>query len=280
MDNQRQVIMEVTGSATQDGAGVQLVRVLGNQTAKAFDPFLMLDAFDSMNPDNYIKGFPWHPHRGIETVTYLISGEIEHGDSMGNAGSITDGGCQWMTAGSGVIHQEMPKASSRMLGAQLWINLPAANKMVPPAYNGISASDVPNINENGALIKVVSGSYKGTNGAFSGKFVDATYLDVTLDPNTEWAYESVPEDTLFVYIYSGGGYFQKPYETHYLLKRALLLSHGHSVNIKAGEDGLGFLLLTAKPLNEPIAWGGPIVMNTREELNQAFRELDDNTFVK
>ncbi len=167
-----------------------------------------------------------------------------------------------------------------MLGAQLWINLPAKDKMTPPAYNGIKASDVPSIDERGAVIKVISGGYKGTAGAFKGKFVDATYLDVSLDPNTEWAYESVPDNTLFVYVYSGGGYFQKPCETYYPLKRALLLGHGRDVNVKAGEDGLGFLLLTAKPLNEPIAWGGPIVMNTREELNQAFRELDDNTFVK
>ncbi len=280
MDNQRQVTKEVTGSATQDGAGVKLVRVLGNQTAEAFDPFLMLDAFDSTNPDDYTKGFPWHPHRGIETVTYLINGEIEHSDSMGNVGTITDGGCQWMTAGSGVIHQELPKASPRMLGAQIWINLPAADKMTASAYNGIKASDVPNINEDGATIRVVAGSYKGTAGAFKGKFVDATYLDVSLKPNTEWAYTSVPEDTLFVYLYTGGGYFQKPYETYYPLKRALLFSNALDVNIKAGDDSLGFLLLMAKPLKEPIAWGGPIVMNTREELSRAFKELDDETFVK
>jgi redox-sensitive bicupin YhaK (pirin superfamily) len=191
-----------------------------------------------------------------------------------------DGGCQWMTAGSGIIHQEMPKPSARMLGAQLWINLPAKDKMTPPAYNGIHAADVPQIKEDGAVIRVISGGYRGTQGAFQGKFVDATYLDVSLEPGVEWMYESVPENTLFIYTYMGDGYFEKPYEALYPMRRALLFSHGRDVRIKAGEKGMGFLLLTAKPLGEPIAWGGPIVMNTPEELNQAFQELRNETFVK
>lgn len=280
MDGQRQVTKEVTGFATEDGAGVKLTRVLGNTTVDAFDPFLMLDAFDSTRPGDYTKGFPWHPHRGIETVTYLISGDIEHGDSMGNAGSILDGECQWMTAGSGVIHQEMPKAVEHLLGAQLWINLPADKKMADPAYNDIRAADVPRIREDGALVKVIAGGYKGEPGAFRGKYVDATYLDVSLEPDAEWTYESVPENTLFVYIYGGGGYFQKPWAEQFPAKRALLFSHEKLVHVKAGEDGVRFLLLTAKPLYEPVAWGGPIVMNTREELAQAFEELDDGTFIK
>jgi len=280
MDEQRQVRKVVTGVATQDGAGVKLTRVLGNGTVEDFDPFLMLDAFDSGNPDDYTKGFPWHPHRGIETVTYLISGDIEHGDSMGNKGSILDGECQWMTAGSGVIHQEMPKAAERMLGTQLWINLPAKDKMAEPEYNGISADDVPKIEEGGALVKIIAGDYKGNQGAFKGKYVNATYLDVSLEADVEWEYVSVPENTLFVYIYDGEAYFQKPWQELFESKRALLFTHGEKLNVKAGKNGVRFLVLTAAPLYEPVAWGGPIVMNTREELDKAFNELEEGTFIK
>ena len=279
MNEYRLVQREVTGHATEDGAGVKLTRVLGIKTVEDFDPFLMLDAFDSTNPDDYTKGFPWHPHRGIETVTYLIEGDIEHKDSMGNSGSIRAGDCQWMTAGSGIIHQEMPQPCERMLGAQLWINLPAKDKMARPAYNSIVAAEVPSIKEEGALVKVVAGEYKGKAGAFSGEYVDASYLDVVLEPGAEWEYTSIPENTLFVYIYSGGGRFDDS-GREYPLKRALLLSHGEKVKAIAGSEGVGFLLLTAKALHEPVAWGGPIVMNSEDELQEAFRELDEDTFVK
>ncbi len=280
MDDYRQVRKVVTGTATEDGAGVKLTRVLGNRTVEDFDPFLMLDAFDSTNPDDYTKGFPWHPHRGIETVTYLLRGDMEHGDSMGNSGSILDGDCQWMTAGSGVIHQEMPQPADRMQGMQLWINLPAKDKMTPPAYNSITADSVPQVREDGTDVKVIAGRYKDTDGAFNGKFVDATYLDITMAPGAKWDYVTIPENTLFVYIYDGEGYFSKLSDEIFPAKRALLFTHGKDLSVTAGENSVRFILLTAMPLYEPVAWGGPIVMNTRDELSQAFQELEDGTFVK
>lgn len=280
MDENRQVRQVVTGHATQDGAGVKLTRVLGNETVEDFDPFLMLDAFDSTNPDDYTRGFPWHPHRGIETVTYLISGDIEHADSMGHGGSILDGDCQWMTAGSGIIHQEMPKAAKRMQGAQLWINLPARHKMTKPAYNSITAASIPRVDEHGALVKIIAGLYNGKQGAFRGEYVDATYLDVALQPGAEWTFDTVPSNTLFAYIYDGSGCFSQPFTEQFESRRALLFTHGEKLFVKAGENGLKFLLLTAPPLLEPVAWGGPIVMNTRDELAAAFHELDEGTFIK
>ena len=183
MTDLRQIRRIVTGKKTIDGAGVHLVRVLGYRDTQDFDPFLMLDAFDSDNPEDYIKGFPWHPHRGIETVTYLIQGDIEHGDSLGNSGSILDGDCQWMTAGSGIIHQEMPKASSRMYGAQLWLNLPAADKMAPPAYGDIQRDQVPVVKGDGHTVRIVAGDYQGKAGAFQGRYIQTTYLDIEMEPN-------------------------------------------------------------------------------------------------
>jgi redox-sensitive bicupin YhaK (pirin superfamily) len=280
MDDYRQVRKVVTGTATEDGAGVKLTRVLDSRTVGDFDPFLMLDVFDSTSPDDYIKGFPWHPHRGIETVTYLISGNMEHGDSMGNRGRIRDGECQWMTAGSGVTHQEMPQPTDRMQGMQLWINLPAKDKMTPPAYNSITADSVQRVREDGADVKVIAGRYKDTGGAFQGKFVDAAYLDVTIAPGAKWDYVTVPENTLFVYIYGGEGYFSKLSDEIFSAKRALLFTHGKYLHVTAGKNGVRFILLTAMPLYEPVAWGGPIVMNTRDELLLAFREIEDGTFVK
>ncbi len=280
MMDYRKVQRVVTGVATQDGAGVKLTRVLGKPTVEDFDPFLMLDAFDSRNPADYIRGFPWHPHRGIETVTYLLSGDIEHGDSTGNHGSILSGDCQWMTAGSGIIHQEMPRAVGHMKGTQLWINLPAASKMTMPLYNSIMADSVPVVGDGGASVKVIAGRYKNKKGAFEGKFVKATYLDVSLAPGAVWEFDSIPDETLFVYIYGGGGWFEKERAEYYPEKRALLFTHGKKIYVEAGKEGAGFLLLMGKPLKEPVAWGGPIVMNTEEELEIAFHELDDNTFIK
>jgi redox-sensitive bicupin YhaK (pirin superfamily) len=277
---ERTVVREVTGHATEDGAGVKLTRVLGIRTVEDFDPFLMLDAFDSTCPDDYTKGFPWHPHRGIETVTYLVTGDIEHSDNMGNRGSIRNGECQWMTAGSGVIHQEMPKACDHMMGAQLWINLPAKEKMTAPKYNSITADSVPEVQKDGAGIRVVAGDYEGTAGAFHGDFVDATYLDVKLEPDTEWTFRSAPEETLFVYIFEGSGYFGKPYGGELSARCALLFGEGDAASIRSGADGLRFILLSGRPLKEPVAWGGPVVMNTEEELKQAFAELDNNTFIR
>ncbi len=285
MDTVRKIIKITKGIPATDGAGVKLVRVIGHNDTENYDPFLMLDAFDSENPEDYTKGFPRHPHRGIETITYLIHGDIEHGDSLGNSGSILDGECQWMTAGSGIIHQEMPKASNRMLGAQLWLNLPAKDKMTQPSYGDIKAENVPVIEENGTKIHVLAGEYRGYKGAFEGKYIKADYLDVELPANQEWSFTNDPANTLFIYIFAGKASFdpdQNAADPSALVdeKQAVLFGQGEKFWIKAAVQDVRFILLSAKPLNEPIAWGGPIVMNTREELNLAFRELDNNTFIK
>ncbi|MGB2578779.1 hypothetical protein AAIR98_000698 [Elusimicrobium simillimum] len=277
----RKVAKLVTGTATQDGAGVKLTRVLSRPDVKDFDPFLMLDAFDSKNPDDYTKGFPWHPHRGIETVTYLVEGDIEHGDSMGNKGSINDGCCQWMTAGSGIIHQEMPKPAPHMLGLQLWINLPKKDKMTAPAYRDIRSEMIPVIKEDGAVIRVIAGEYKGKKGATKGDYVKATYLDVKLESNALWEIDTNPDETVFVYLLQGDAVFEEESSTQYIpAKTAVLMTYGDNMYVKAGDKGARFVLLAAKPLKEDVAWGGPIVMNTREELQNAFEELDNGTFIK
>ncbi|NCU25625.1 pirin family protein [Candidatus Nomurabacteria bacterium] len=276
----REVLRITKGKPAVDGAGVKLVRVIGYNDTKDYDPFLMLDAFDSQDPDDYTKGFPWHPHRGIETITYLIKGDIEHGDNLGNRGSILDGECQWMTAGSGIIHQEMPQASERMLGAQLWLNLPAKDKMTDPLYGDIKSEDVPVVKTDNAIVRVIAGEYNGVKGAFEGKFIKASYLDVELVEGTEWFCEVEEERTLFVYIFYGSGSFGSKGSSVISEKQAVLLGEGDTFRVKAVGSALRFILMSAKPLREPIAWGGPIVMNTREELDQAFRDLDNNTFIK
>jgi len=280
MDNLRKVNKVITGRNAIDGAGVKLVRVFDSYEVKDFDPFLMLDAFDSTNPNDYIKGFPWHPHRGIETITYLIKGNIEHSDSLGNVGNILDGDCQWMTAGSGIIHQEMPKTSERMLGAQIWLNLPAKNKMVKPKYGDIKNENIPVIFEDSNIIHLLAGTYKGKKGAFEGDYIKATYLDVEVSAGKEWFFENDKDFTLFIYIIQGEGIFEPNSEKTISEKHAVLFSKGEKFWVKASEQGIRFLLLSAKPLNEPIAWGGPIVMNTKEELKLAFEELEDGNFIK
>ena len=280
MENLRKVIKVTRGTPSVDGAGVRLVRVIGHNDTQDYDPFLMLDAFDSTDPDDYTRGFPWHPHRGIETITYLIRGDIEHGDSLGNSGSILDGDCQWMTAGSGIIHQEMPKASQRMLGAQIWLNLPAKDKMTQPAYGDIRGEDVPVIEENGVRVHVLSGSYQGHPGAFEGRYVPASYLDIELPAYHEWSLDTDPQATLFVYIFSGKVNFDRQKPQWSDAKQAVLFGPGEKFWMQAADQDVRMILLSARPLREPIAWGGPIVMNTKEELKQAFRELDEHTFIK
>jgi quercetin 2,3-dioxygenase len=280
MGTMRTINKVITGQRATDGAGVRLVRVIGHNDVKEFDPFLMLDAFDSTNPEDYTKGFPWHPHRGIETVTYLIQGDIEHGDSLGNKGSILNGDCQWMTAGSGIIHQEMPKASNRMLGVQLWLNLPAKDKMTKPQYRDILSSKIPVIEENGHKVHIISGSYKGKAGALQGDYVKPLFIDVELKEGNAWSLEVEKDATLFVYIVSGEGCFEQNAKEYISEKHAVLFNEGDTFYAKAYGKGMRFLLLSAKPLKEPIAWGGPIVMNTKEELNQAFKEIEDGTFIK
>jgi redox-sensitive bicupin YhaK (pirin superfamily) len=269
----------LTGTNQVDGAGVRLVRVLGPATTKDFDPFLMLDAFDSRNPADYVQGFPWHPHRGIETVTYLIAGDIEHGDSLGNQGHIRDGCCQWMTAGSGIIHQEMPQASPRMLGLQLWINLPRKDKWARPQYRDLTPDRIPTVHEAAGTVSVVSGHYGKAAGATQGDYVKALLLDVGLKPDAAWRLPVDPEATLFIYIVEGAGTLGDsvtPTESH----RAVLFGEGDELTVRAGSQGMRFVLAAGRPLHEPIAWGGPIVMNTQAELDQAFAELDQGTFIR
>lgn len=269
----------VTGHKAVDGAGVHLVRVLGSWTVKNFDPFLMLDAFDSRNPQDYIKGFPLHPHRGIETFTYLIQGEIDHKDSLGNHGRILDGCCQWMTAGGGILHQEMPKATERILGLQLWINLPRKYKMAHPKYRDIRPDMVPKIKEDSATVAVVTGEYNEVQGATRGEYVDVNFWDLTIKPNKTWQAVTNPHETMFAYIIEGACAFAENGE---LLpaKRAVLLSAGKNVRILTGSEGARLVLVSGSPLHEPVAWGGPIVMNTKEELQHAFRELEEGSFIK
>lgn len=280
MSRLRTVRKIVTGVRAVDGAGVRLVRVFGHHDTRDFDPFLMLDAFDSTDPDDYTRGFPWHPHRGIETITYLVQGDIEHADSLENKGSILDGDCQWMTAGSGIIHQEMPKASDRMLGVQLWLNLPAKDKMTSPRYGDIKKSSIPVKDENGSKVHIIAGEYLGMPGAFQGGHVPATYLDVEVAAGQEWSFSNEPEQNLFIYILRGEGCFDHDCKTMVAEKHAVLFSEGDQFRVKASAEGIRFLLLSGKPLKEPIAWGGPIVMNTQAELDLAFKELDVNMFIK
>jgi quercetin 2,3-dioxygenase len=280
MNEIRTIRKIVTGQNAIDGAGVKLVREIGYNDTKDFDPFLMLDAFDSTDPSDYIKGFPWHPHRGIETVTYLIAGDIEHGDSMGNKGSILSGDCQWMTAGSGIIHQEMPKPAARLLGTQLWLNLPAKDKMVQPKYRAITEQDIPVIDEKNKKVHILCGTYNGNKGAIEGDYVKALYLDVEIDAGSEWDLSTEPDHTLFIYILRGEAVFGDESDQLIPEKHVILFSEGNTFRVKTQEKGVRFLLMSGKPLKEPIAWGGPIVMNTRKELNQAFEELDNNTFIR
>lgn len=285
---QRILTQVVRGRETVDGAGVKLRRVLGPPTIKDFDPFLMLDGFDSRDPADYVAGFLWHPHRGIETVTYLISGRIEHQDSLGNSGTIGELQCQWMTAGSGILHQEMPQASERMLGCQLWVNLPAASKMCRPTYRDLKAQDIPAVSEGQARVRVLSGDYRGQKGPLENGFVEVRYLDVELAPGAPWTdAQTANGDTLFLFLIEGSLAIGENSSDFQAKPCALLLAAASgpgeppdAVEVKAGPEGARFLLIAGKPLGEPVAWGGPIVMNSQEELDQAFAELDAGTFIK
>jgi redox-sensitive bicupin YhaK (pirin superfamily) len=262
---------------TLEGAGVRLHRVFGYHQVPLFDPFLLLDHFGSGDPEDYIKGFPWHPHRGIETVTYMLSGQVEHGDSLGNTGVIDSGDLQWMTAGSGIIHQEMPQRYDGLLeGFQLWVNLPAKKKMTTPRYRGIIDSQLPIVHHEDATLKVIAGNVVGTQGPVTDLMVDIEYYDVTLVKGKDFIRPTKKGYTTFLYVISGSGSIvDKKIMPHH----GVLLSDGDRVRISA-EDMLRFLFITGEPLKEPVAWGGPIVMNTEAELGQAFKELDEGTFVK
>jgi quercetin 2,3-dioxygenase len=265
------------GRETRDGAGVKLTRIFGNDRAHLTDPFLLLDHFGSDDPADYIRGFPWHPHRGIETVTYMLEGEAEHGDSLGNAGVIGPGDLQWMTAGSGILHQEMPKPrDGRMYGFQLWVNLPARAKMMPPRYRDIASREVPVVSDGGASIKVIAGACGGVRGPVRDLVVEVEYLDVALTAGARFAFPVKPGHTAFCYLYEG----QSEVSGSGLGAHDLLLARGaQSIDLVASVPSR-CILVAGPPLGEPIAWGGPIVMNTREELELAFRELDEGTFIK
>jgi hypothetical protein len=290
----------IKAKPTLEGAGVQLRRAFGFGATTDFDPFLLLDDFRNDNPEEYLAGFPWHPHRGIETITYVLAGTVEHGDSLGNRGAIAAGDIQWMTAGSGIIHQEMPKGdpTGRMHGFQLWANLPAALKMTPPRYQEIKAPDVPVVtDDDGTRARVVCGSFWGKTGPVDGIAADPSYLDVSVSPGKR---KTLPVETTrhaFAYVFAGSGRFCNasaplavPTEGVGWLdtdppvaadnRSLVLFDQGDEVVVQAGDEGIRFLLISGQPLQEPVAWYGPIVMNTQQQLQQAFAELSAGTFLK
>jgi redox-sensitive bicupin YhaK (pirin superfamily) len=280
MSKLREVEKVFKGYASEDGAGVKLYRVIGhNGFDDALDPFLLLDAFDSTNPKDYIKGFPFHPHRGMQTITYLISGDIEHQDSLGNKGSILDGDAQYMTAGSGIIHQEMPKPSKRMLGVQVWVNLPKKDKMCEPEYGNIVSKNVAQLTKDGVTLRVIAGECLGKKANYEAKYVKTNMIDFKMDSGARFVYVSKPATTLFVYIFEGSLAFNGT-KDFVPMRDAVVFKSGDELDIEAGEDGARFLLFEAKPLHEEVAWYGPIVMNTWDEINETFQELNDGTFIK
>ena len=281
-----------------EGAGVRLRRAFGFSATEEFDPFLLLDDFRNERPDHYLAGFPWHPHRGIETITYVLAGTVEHGDSLGNRGSLGAGDVQWMTAGSGIMHQEMPKGdpTGRMHGFQLWSNLPAALKMTKPRYQDIAAKDVAEIrDDDGTLVRVVVGEFWGKTGPVEGVAADPRYLDVWVPPLKK---KTLPVDYrhhAFAYVFEGDGVFRGASTPLGVLtekdddsivrertgnRSLVLFDSGDEVTVEAGELGLRFLLVSGKPIEEPVAWYGPIVMNTDDELAQAVDDLRRGTFIK
>ena len=276
---ERNVARIISASPVLEGAGVRLNRVFGFSEVTLFDPFLLLDDFRSDTPADYLKGFPWHPHRGIETITYVLKGDVEHGDSLGNSGTISSGDVQWMTAGSGIVHQEMPKGDEHgsMHGFQLWANLPAKSKMTAPRYQEITAAQIPEIVVNGARIRVIAGECEGTRGPVSDIFTDPEYLDVTLAENGRFERVTPLDHTVLLYAIGGSG---TSASTAVGNRELLLYGSGSQISVEAGPQGLRFLLLSGKPLGEPIAWRGPIVMNTEEELQTAFREYQEGSFIK
>ena len=268
---------------TREGAGVHLRRSFGFGQEALFDPFLMLDDFRGDKPADFEAGFPWHPHRGIETITYMLEGEVDHGDSMGNSGTIGAGDVQWMTAGSGIIHQEMPRgdARGRMGGFQLWTNLPAGQKMMDPRYWSLEARDIPMAESPGVRARVVAGRVGDTVGPVRDIVIDPEYFDVALGPNVVWTHMTTPGYTVLAYVFEGDARVGEPGEPVVADPgRIVLFGDGDLVQVGAGPFGARFLFMAGRPLHEPIAWRGPIVMNTREELDEAWRELEAGTFVK
>jgi quercetin 2,3-dioxygenase len=286
----------IHSTPTLEGAGVHLRRAFGFGNTTDFDPFLLLDDFRNDIPKEYLAGFPWHPHRGIETITYVLAGTVEHGDSMGNRGAIAAGDIQWMTAGSGIIHQEMPKGDpeGRMHGFQLWANLPASLKMTAPRYQEVKAPEIPLItDDDGTAVRIVCGSFWGKKGPVDGIAADPIYLDISVPPGKK---KVLPVETTrhaFAYVFAGAGVFGnasdlQPVKTDIVgsagqqadNRSLVLFDRGDEVTVQAGPEGIRFLLVSGKPLEEPVAWRGPIVMNTQDQLRQAFEELNRGTFLK
>ena len=301
MGNIREIKKVLKGRPVVEGAGVHLKRALGNEGAVSlFDPFLLLDDFHSSNPDEYLPGFPWHPHRGIETITYVLQGEVDHGDSMGNKGVIYPGDVQWMTAGSGIIHQEMPRGpkDGRLWGFQLWANLPASHKMMDPRYQGVTSNQIPQVvTDSGAKVKIICGQFNKVQGPVRDIVTDPEYLDITLPNKFQFHHLIGKGRTAMAYIIEGAGYFDEkhdPYafeeveEKYFDFKRECLFSPEHLIAFADGDEVLvtteekpvRFLLISGNPLREPVAWYGPIAMNTQQELRTAFEEYKQGTFIK
>lgn len=273
---ERKIKQQITGFRTQDGAGVNLVRVLGNRTVDEYDPILMLDSFDSTNPDDYTAGFPTHPHRGIETISYIYRGQMTHKDSLGNEDTIKDGEVQWMTAGSGILHEEKLPASERMLGVQLWLNLSAKDKMVPPAYRSIKNAEIEEIELDGGKIRLLAGEFEGRKG-YTSKYLPLDYYDLHINADCEFTIKTENNRSIMLFTLLGdafvGGELVKE-------KTAVKLTEGEFVKIKATSENAQVLFVSSKALNEPIVWGGPIVMNTKAELQKAFDDLRNGTFLQ
>jgi len=276
------VISVSKSEPTIEGAGVKLKRAFGFPGVPNLDPFLLLDDFHSKNPQDYIAGFPWHPHRGIETVTYMISGAVMHGDSIGNKGVIESGDVQWMTAGSGIIHQEMPEAWEGMMqGFQLWVNLPKSHKMMDPRYRGIRSDEIPELDSGeGVKTRIIAGTLGDKVGPVKDLVVDCAYFDIDMEPNSAFEYEAKDGYKVFVYVFKGSGHFNTQMEKGIHAENLLVFDDKGAISTTSGEKGLRFLLVSGKPLNEPVAWRGPIVMNTDEELAIAFKEYREGTFIK
>jgi quercetin 2,3-dioxygenase len=300
MARTRKIRKVVKSKPTIEGAGVHLRRAFGSSEVPELDPFLLLDDFRSDDPRLYLNGFPWHPHRGIETITYVLDGNVEHGDSMGNKGVIAGGDIQWMTAGSGIIHQEMPKGdkSGRMGGFQLWANLPASHKMMNPRYRGLTEDQIPEVSAGkGVIIKVICGKVDDTTGPVTDVVTDPEYLDVTIPAHSEFRRLTKPDHTVFAYVIEGEGYFcdeKNPFTyemegaNYFDMERKPSIGNNNLVIFDKGEqvvvatqgESVRLLLISGKPIGEPVAWYGPIVMNTQEELQIAFDEYRAGTFIK
>lgn len=273
---ERKIKKQVTGFRTQDGAGVNLVRVLSRRTVEDYDPILMLDSFDSTDPAEYTAGFPMHPHRGIETITYVYRGQITHRDSLGNEDTIAEGEVQWMTAGSGILHEEKLPAAKRLLGVQLWLNMPAKNKMAAPAYISIKNSEIEEIRLDNGKLRLLAGKYNDRQG-FRSKYLPLDFYDIHLDPGGLASINTENESSVMIFTLSGDVYIGGE---HVREKTAVKLTSGDHVEIRSTDKNAQILFISSLSLGEPVAWGGPIVMNTEEELNKAFEDLKAGTFLR